>query len=407
MPSTLGAYNPIVYANEFLAALENELVLAKTVNRTIEEARTNQIGEVITIRKPSDLTVADAGSAAQTLSTGSQTVTLTKHREVKFEISDKEYALTGPRLYEEHIRPAAVKLAEDIDSSLTALIKKIPYAHVEPSAATAITTAGINAARRKLRNNKAPLGDINNMFFFLGGQEEEAAMNLSAFTQHQGAGEAGVQAQTTATIGRKYGMSWAVGHTRPTNTYANISDFAGAVNNGAGYAKGDSSIVVDGLGTAEVYNVGTILKFTSGGQSGQSYVLTATATMSSGGGTLAIYPPLRGAIADNDTFAIGDTAALSQGGAGTGLQDNATNNLNLLYHRNFATLVMAPLPEYGQWGGLGVNVATVRDPKTNLSIRNRIFLDPNSSKMISCVDAFWGVEILYPELACRYEVVAS
>ena len=414
MANTLGVYNPIYYAQEALIWLAKALGLANRVHLGFDqERRTFDRGDTISIRRPSRLTVSDGGSAAQDLTTETVSLVLDKWREVRFTLSDKELAFTGPNTLEnpiirDHIAPAAYALADDVDQKLAALVVGVPHAYIEPSAALDPTVAGILKTWKALFDLKCPTKDEANMHFMVGGQEHAALAALAAFSQHQGAGDLGVQTQLRNQLGQRFGFNFFANQNRPTQAYANISDFAGAINNASGYAAGSTSIAVDGLGAAEVYNKGTILKMTSGADAGSQYVITANATMSTGAATITISPGLRNAVADNDTFAIGDLAALNQGAAATGAQDNVTNNLNLAFHRGWAALAMARLPDFGEHANrLGANIVSVQDPVTGLAIRSRIHYLGSSSKIEVVLDICYGVKELNPDLACRYEVQAA
>jgi len=409
--NTLGFYNPAFYANMALIFLKKRLGLANRVHVGYDRERaTFNRGDTINIRRPGALTVSDGGSAAQDLPAESVTLTLNKWREVRFELTDKELAFTGPNtldnpIINDHIAPGAYALADDIDQKLAELIIGVPHAYVEASAATDPTVAGIMQTWRQLFDLKCPMADEANMHFMIGGQEQAILSGLSAFSQWQGAGAAGVETQRTTQLGQRLGFQWFANQNRPTAAYANISDFAGAINNASNQAKGDTSIVVDGLGTSETYSKGTILRFTNGAESGNQYVLTADVTMSSGGGTLPIAPALRVGCLDDATFAIGDLKATNNTTAGTGTHDNVTNNLNVAFHRDFAGLAMARLPDFGEHANqLGIKAFSVQDPVTGLSVRARMHYVGTSSKIQVVLDTLYGVKIFNHDLACRYEV---
>lgn len=413
MPTnTLGYYNPAFYANEALLILQNALGLANRVHRGYDRERASfDRGDTINIRKPANLTVSDGGSAAQNLTTDSVQITLDKWREVRISLSDKELSYTGPNTMEnpiirDHIAPAAYKLANDIDQKLAALVVGVPHAYVEPSAAVDATVAGILQAQRQLFELGCPTDDEANMHFMVGGQERATLLGLTAFAQNQGAGEVGVATQLTGQINRRYGMGFFANQNRPTAAYADISDFAGEAV--GAHAKGVTSLAVDGLGTAETISKGMILKFTQGAELGNQYTVTADVTMSSGAGTLVLSPALRVGCADNDDFAIGDLKATNGTTAGTGAQDNVTNNLNLCFHRDWAALAMARLPDFGEHASrLGASIFSVQDPVTGISVRARMHYLGASSAVEVVLDTLYGVKMLQPDFACRYEVKSA
>lgn len=73
------------------------------------------------------------------------------------------------------------------------------------------------------------------------------------------------------------------------------SSLAGAVNNGSHYAAGDTSIILDGLGTGTIAK-NTIVEFAS--TNGQ-YLVTTDATITGNAATIVISPGLQEAVLDN------------------------------------------------------------------------------------------------------------
>lgn len=397
MTNTLGAYNPTFYAAEGLIWLRKALGLATRVNMGFDaDRRTFGKGDTITIRRPGLFTAQAAPSTAQDINTESVSVPLTGWWEVKYPLSDKEYAYTQERIITEHIQPAAYAIADKIDQDLASLAVTVPHAFIEPTAGTAATIAGILGTQQKMFDNKVPMNNPNMMHLMVGGKEQADLLALSAFAQWQGAGNVGAQTQQTGVLGQRYGFNIFANQNRPTVAYADITDFAGEINNASGYAKGSTSIAVDALGTVEVYKKGTIIKITLGTDLGSEYALTADATMSSGGATITINPPLRNAVVDNDTFSIV---------AGQDLTSSALNNVNLAFHKDWATLAFARLPDFTNFPNqLGISCASIQDPVTGLALRYRVFYEGQNSKLFAAVDALWGFKELNADLACRYEI---
>src|SRR5262249_32018540 len=70
---------------------------------------------------------------------------------------------------------------------------------------------------------------------------------------------------------------------------------------------------------------------------------------------------------------------------------------NLAFHRNAFALAMAPLTELGN--GLGVRMASISDPKTQLSLRSRVWYDADNSGVRVGLDVLYGFKTLDPNLA--------
>jgi hypothetical protein len=392
--NTLGYYNPAFYANEALIYLTKNLGLASRVHRGFdEERRTFEKGDTINIRRPATFTAQSAPGNAQDLPTESVAMTLGTWKEVRIQLSDKQFAYTQQRVIDEHIGPAAHALGDDVDQSLAALSLTVPHAYVEASQATAATIAGLLQTRKKLFDNRVPLADANNVHFMVGGKEEMDLLALSGFSQHQGAGPLGVETQQTALLGRRYGMNFFANQNRLTQAYADESDWAGTITEPG--AKGATTLTIASLGAgSEVVSKGVIIKFTV---SGQEYAVTAAATLTTGAGDITINPPLRVAEADNAAFTV-------QGGTGADF-DNVTNNVNVAFHKGWAALAFARLPDYSNMGnGLGLQVMSVQDPVSGIAVRSRIHYLGASSAIEVVLDILYGVKELNADLACRYEI---
>lgn len=392
MPNTLDKYNPIFYAQEAQTALEKALGLAARVYRGYDDANTSrQFGDTISIRVPGTFTAQAAPSSAQDLSTSSLSLQLDQHQEVKFSLTDKELAYTSQRIIDEHIRPAAYALADKIDQSLAALYKDVPF-YSDFSAPAAVSD--ITNARRIMFDNKVPLDDPSMLHFMTSGTIEAELLNLAAFTQNQGAGEAGVAAQMRGYLGSRFGFNFFANQNTPSATSATVADVAGAVNNGAGYAAGIKSMAVDGLSANAALKAGDIVTVTG---HAQQYVLTSDVTLDgTGAGTIAFYgsPNVQGggleaAVADNQVIGI-----ILSGGSG------ATKVQNLAFHRNAFALGVAKLPDF--FDGQGVRVFSLPvDPMSGLSVRARTWSDPNNSKFFVALDVLYGVKTLDGNKAVR------
>ena len=188
MANTLGVYNPIFYAQEALIQLEKALGMAGRVYMGYdEERRSFGRGETISIRKPSTFTVQDAPSTAQDVQTETVTLTLNNWKEVKFKLSDKELAFTGERIINDHIRPAAYALADNIDIALATLYQDIPWFHTLNATPGSVVT-DITGPHQILFDNAVPMDDLH---YMVNGALQNGFLANAAFAQWQGAGATG------------------------------------------------------------------------------------------------------------------------------------------------------------------------------------------------------------------------
>jgi len=378
MANTLGVYNPIFYAQEALIQLEKALGLAGRIHRGYdEERRTFNKGQTISIRRPSTFTADNAPSSAQNVTTSYVDITLDQWKEVKFALTDKELAYTGERIIQDHIRPAAYALADNIDQALASLYKYVPW-YYDLSGTPVV--ADVTGPRQVLFDINAPVHDEVNMHFMMNGGLSHSLMGLAAFSQYQGAGDAGVQTQQRGTLGRKYGMECFANQNTPSHTAGAMADAAGAILAG-GFSAGATAISIDDLTDTQTVKAGD--SFVIAGNT-QRYVFTEDGTVASNALTnIGIYPAL---VADAAADAVVTIRVDS-------------HVANLAFHRNFAALAMAPLSELGN--ELGAKIATITDPITGLSIRSRLYYVGNSSEVHVALDVLYGYKILDGNLACR------
>lgn len=382
MANTLGVYNPIFYAQEALVQLEKSLGMASRVYMGYDaERRAYGLGETINIKRPSTFTVADAPASAQDISTETVAMTLDNWREVKFKLTDKELAFTGERIIQDHIRPAAYALADDIDQKLVDLSYDVGNYYNATGAAFDKATIP-TYVRKPLFDVQAPVQDVGALHFMVGGQEEAELLTDSAFSQHQGAGDSGVSTQLRGTLGTKFGFEvFANQNVANLASVVDLTDLSGLVNRVGGVAKGSTSVPLDGLQAS-----GTILRGTKITFAGDDtiYAVAADATIATNAASVTLSQPLKATIADNAVVTLVNQTA---------------GNQCLGFHRNAFGLVMAPLSEMGN--ELGANIASVTDPVTGLSIRSRVYYVGNSSEVHVALDVLYGVKTLDPRLAVR------
>lgn len=393
MANTLSAYNPVFYATEAQMALEKALGMAARVYRGFDDEQTSrQYGDTITMRVPGSFSAQDAPSSAQDITATSVSMVLDQWKEVKFALTDKELAYSSQRIIDEHIRPAAYALADKIDQSLALLYKDVPW---YADASSPITAADITGVRKILFNNKVPLNDPSMLSFMVDGTAEKELLDISAFTQNQGGGDAAIASQISGFLGSRYGLNFFANQNVQTATSATVADLAGAVNNGAGYAAGIKTIAVDGVSISAALKAGDIM-VVSGHT--QQYVLTADATADGAGAIASLsffgspnvaQGGLESAVTDNQVV----TFVLSGGSGASKVQ-------NLAFHRNAFALGVARLPDF--MDGQGVRAFATPVDGSALSVRARTWADGNNSKFYVALDVLYGLKTLDGNKAVRF-----
>lgn len=383
MANTLGVYNPIFYANEALIQLEKALGMAGRVYRGYEAERNSfNRGEVINIRRPSMFTAADVLSVAQALNTETVALTLAYWKEVKFALTDKELAFTGERIINDHIRPAAYALADDIDQRLNGLYVYCPW--YQALNAT-IAVDDVTDVRQTMFDNKVPLGDPSMIHYEVCGAVENGMLQLAAFSQNSGAGQQGVDTQMRGSLGTRFGMELFANQNVKKHTSGVCADPAGALV--GEHAAGVTTLTIDELTVGGTFTDGDLLTITGDAQKYSVVEGTAGTTTVDGGGQVVVkISPALSATTANNTVCTFSLAANGK-------------YQNMAWHRDAIALAVAPLPEMGN--ALGARIATITDPKTALSVRSRIYYVGASSQIEVALDILYGFKVLNPNMMAR------
>jgi hypothetical protein len=376
MPNNLGNYDEDFFAQEALIQLEKALGFASRVYRGYDPT-VQQKGSTIQIRRPGTFTAQDEPSSIQDLNTDSLSINLDTWKGVRFGLNDKDLTLSAPQIITDHIRPAAYALADKIDLALAAIYKQLPNYYL---AATPFTLNDIADARAAATDLLWPLEDSENLFFGVTGATEAAILKgLAASGMQPNQQDVAVR---RGTMGRLFDFEMFQNQNMPTHTSGVSADFTGTVD-GAN-AIGVSSILASGFTAGITYKAGD--SFSIAGDA-QRYVISTDGTDADGNAaTLAFTPALKQATVGAEvlTFYLG----------------GASKRQNLMFHRNFAALAMAPLSTMGASFG-GTRMSSISDPKTQLALRVRMWYDQTNSKVVVALDALFGVKLLDPQLALR------
>src|SRR5690349_19107735 len=109
--------NADIIAAAAVTVLENETVMGKLVYRGYEEEFDKKVngydvGDTISIRRPTDFTVRDGAVAVrQNVSEGKTTFTVDKQKGIDFAFTSKDLTLEISDLTERVIKPAMIQLA--------------------------------------------------------------------------------------------------------------------------------------------------------------------------------------------------------------------------------------------------------------------------------------------------------
>lgn len=368
----IGNYNETQFAQEALMATEAYLGMPPRLYREYEK-ETKEVGDTTQIRRPSTFTSQPAPSPAQDINTGKVALVLDQHEEVKIEFTDKMRALSNEKLISDHIRPMGYAIAKGIDKKLVQLFKKVPWYYQRGGT---FSMQELSNARKVLFDNQVPM-DRENLFGLVDGQLEADMLGYLGGKDIVGANVD--EARRFGALGPLMGVNWFASQHAPTFESNAMTDGVGATT--ANAARKATTIAINGIDTT-----GTVLAgdtFSIAGLT-QRFVVTEDRTATGGAiADLPIFPEL--------------PAAVSSGAVVTFHKLAAAKGTSLVFHRNFAALKMAPLPDDMP----GVQCKTVKNEDLGIALRFRIFYEGNNSKLFIAADVLYGFTILDPNLATR------
>lgn len=399
-----------VIAKAAVAVLDNNLVMAKSVHRGYESDFGNkvngyEVGDTISIRRPTDFTVRDGATAsAQDVTEGKFSLTVDKMKGIDFAFTSQELTLDIKDLSERVIKPAMVQLANQIDSDLMALYKDVPN-WVGTPGQTVNSFADFAKAPERLDEFAVPqdmrcatmapadhwglLGSQTSLYMQdvakgayrrgslgdIGGVDTYMAQNVPTHT-------VGVATGTPLVNGASQNVTYAAA--KDTNTQTLITD--GWTNSTTGILKAGDVFTIAG-----VYAVNPVTKEKLDFLRQFTVTADADSGASTGPATLTITP----AIITSGAFktcsaAPADNAAITVVGTGsTGYRQN------MVFHKNAFSLVSVPLiaPE----GAVTVS----RQSYKGTNVRLIPYYNGSSDVSSYRLDVLYGVKAVDTRLATR------
>lgn len=354
-------------ARTALPRLIENLVFPNLIYKDFSADFSRNLGDKIQVRKPVVLTASEFnetnGTTAQDIKESSVEVKLDKIATVDVDITAIQGATNINDINRQFIEPAAVALAEKINSDGLALYRDIPYvcgtAGTTPSSLTDISNA-----RKALNVNKVPVAPRCAVW------DPEADAKFTTIDAIVNAEKSGTtEALRNGSIGRIFGldnyMSQAVkAHTKGTLS-ADVKPKASTAAGAVSLTLSASTVT----GTLAKGDVLTIL--------GDSYVVTETATAASNEITVSIYPALKKSVTTATVVSVA-----------------GSHTANLAFHPMAFAFVTRPL----------VQPAGVESYVTNfngISLRVVKGYDMKYKKESLSMDVLYGYKTMYPEMAVR------
>jgi hypothetical protein len=190
-------------AADALPALMGNLVMGNLVNRNYEPAL-GQAGDTVNIPIAPAMTannIAEGGSVqTQNPNLGNSQIVLNTHAEATFQVPDVTKVLAVPDLLKVYMEPAVVAIAQRIETDLLGLYAQLTANPTLGAADTPLTEAVLDAAETALFQAKVPASQARHLV--VDADAYSALRQIPRFSEYRTAGEAGVNALTTGTVGR-------------------------------------------------------------------------------------------------------------------------------------------------------------------------------------------------------------
>ena len=334
---------------------------AKGESITIPVTPTTQTHDITPGQKPDDNGDQEIGSVTMTISKS-------KYAPVRWN-GEEQLGVSNSGTYNAilagQFAQAMRALANEVDADLAALYAGASRAYGTPG--TTPFESGIKDVaqmRKILADNGAPMTDLQLVI------DTAAGANLRSLGQLTKANEA----DTDATLRRGLLLNISGFNIRESGqivTHA-AGSFTGdaLVNNSGGYAKGATTIAVDGA-TAIALKAGDLVKF-----NGDNVNYVVASDVSATPLTLAA-PGLMGAVADDATVtALGAYTA------------------SLAFDRNALQLI-ARTPAMPQGGDSADDVTVVTDPVSGISFQVAVYREYRQVRYE--IGLAWGVKLIKPE----------
>lgn len=383
---------------EALRLLENNLVMAKLVNREYDgefgvEGR--KIGDTLNVRKPARYIgrTGPTASIEDHVET-SVPVVLDQQFGVDLKFTSKELALSLDDFSDRVLAPAVSTIANYIDRKLLELYSSVYNVVGTPGTTPNALSTYLNASV-KLDNEACPRDQFR---YIVIPPVAEAAI-VDALKGLLVPGTTIGQQFATGRMGQAAGFTWysdqnVVAHA--IGAYSGTPVVNGANQTGAtlvteGWSAGSQLHKGDVITVAGVYAVNPMTR-ESTGQLRQFVVTQNAQADGTGNMTISISPPIitTGAF-KTVTNSPADNASITVfGSAGT------VTPQGVAFHRDAFVLVTADLPLPP-----GTDASRVADPKNKLSIRMVRQYDITNDVVVCRLDVLFGVACLRPELACR------
>lgn len=403
--------NTDLVVREMIDELNNSLVLANTVDRTLDtQFNTAEYGDTIRIRRPVYFATSDGavvgGSDTNDLTEGTVSVTIDQRKKVVIEVSSSDLALelTDSRI-QEYIRGVAHQLAQSIESSIATEMGTKLFNYVDATTGldvdnladadalmdqigVDIISERVAAVTPKARRNMAK--EISQNFSRPSEGRVTSAMDRAMVGTYSNLMVMQCQSIYRHTWGTYAGTPLVNGADQNV-TYASVKDTYVQNLVTDGWSSGASTLNEGDIFTIDgVYQINRATKQSTGDL--QQFVVDATVSDTTGAMTISISPP----IIKDGQFQTVSAAPADNAGINVLEATGAVSNQNLAYLSNACELAMVELPAVP-----GAESSSVSDPDTGLSIRSVRDYDFTNDTVEMRFDVEYGVKVKNPWYGVR------
>jgi len=394
--------NESLIAKTVLSEFENNLVMARTINRQFEDTYNNNTGVTINIRKPTRYVVtsnADITTDLQAIQQRVVPLTIQFRDVVAMTVTSQQLALNLDDFTRECITPAMLQLANKVDSRIYDSSLSI-YNYTGTAGTAPNSFSVVNSARTKL----TALGVRTDPRYLMFSVNDGGAVSDGLSSQFNYA-RFNQEILDKGVIGNMAGFDMYEVQNNITSIRSSIPDGTtiGTPVVDINSVSGDTIIAMLGLtpNITGILNKGAVFSVAGVGAvnpidrkpTGQpmNFVVTEDANSDSVGfSRVSIAPTI---IFDGGPYV--NVTALPTVGAAITVQGSHT--LNVAYHPEAFTMAMIKLPEFNE---AGAYMKTMVDTKSKVSIRMTKQYQIIPDLLIVRFEVLYGVEC-FPEYATR------
>jgi len=383
--SNFSIYEPEAWVEVYLA---NQYPARPMVSKAVTNVAGADIEGLVAARnksvnitravKPSASDIGDYSGSYSTISTPDaeeQTLTINKHKYMRFPIDKADQRFALPDLVEQHFVPRLHALIDSINADVKAEAKKFDAAFADLNTnATVLDDADLREARRILKSRKFAQ---EGYCAVLDPEGEADLTGLNIFHQADQRGDRAIQ--LSGMMGDAFGFEFYVDNLGLAHTAATVTDAVVA----AEAAVGATTITIDdGSGSAAAVSLaeGDIVFFGSANSTDDYYVV-----QSQTGTVLTLKEPLRAVVANNATI---NPVPLATSGSE-----------QFFYDPDAIALVTAVMQSVDNGNG-GVRRAAGFEPMNRVNYT--LTVEETLSGADVLIEVLYGTKLYYPDRGLRY-----